>query len=162
LRPAALRVVLRPVVDLRVVLRAVVLRPFVDLRVVLRPVVLRAAALPPLRAAALRAVFLRAVALPPLRPAAFRAAVVLPVDLRVPVDLLALVERVVDRLRPVVFFTAKAHTSVSYDRREIFPSLCSSPTECAWNKGTFTFIRHDFSALCKHLFEIGELAVIYL
>jgi hypothetical protein len=40
-----------------------------------------------------------------------------PVDLRavllrVPVDLLAPVERVVDRLRPVVFFTAKSHTSI--------------------------------------------------
>jgi hypothetical protein len=43
------------------------------------------------------------------------------VDLRVPVDLRAVVlrvpvdlpvERVVDRLRPVVFFTAKSHTSI--------------------------------------------------
>jgi hypothetical protein len=96
----------------------------------LRVVFLRAVALPPLRAAALRVVFLRAVALPPLRAAALRVVLRVPVLLRavdlravllrVPVDFLAPVE---DRFRPVVFFTAKAHTSVSCDRRETFSPI---------------------------------------
>jgi hypothetical protein len=109
-------------------------------------VFLRAVALPPLRAAALRVVFFLAVALPPLRAAALRVVFLRPVVLRaaalrvvflrvpvllravdlravllrVPVDFLA---PVADRFRPVVFFTAKAHTSVSCDRRETFPSI---------------------------------------
>ncbi|MEA2507293.1 MAG: hypothetical protein QOH48_1911, partial [Actinomycetota bacterium] len=171
LRAAALRAV---------VLRAVALPPL--RAAALRAVVLRAVALPPLRAAALRAVVLRPVVLRvpvDLRAVVLRAvdlrvvdlrrvpvAFRVPVDLRavvlrVPVDLLAPVERVVDRFRPVVFFTAKAHTSISCDRREIFSSLRCFLTKCAWNKRTFTFIRHDLYAACKHLSK-NQQPYVYL
>ena len=113
----------------------------------------------PLRAAVLRVVFLRAVALPPLRAAALRVFLRVPVLLRAPVDLRAVLLRVPvdflapvdERFRPVVFFTAKAHTSVSCDRREPFSSIPVSYRMRGEQRHIHVYLG-TFCALCASTF----------
>jgi hypothetical protein len=135
-----------------VVLRVPVVLRAVDF---LRPVVLRAALLRPEALPALRAAAVRVAAVDFLRPVVLRAVDFLrPVVLRVPVDLRAVdllrpvvfrvpvvvravllrarvvlpvpVERELDRLRPVVFFSAKAHLHFVDSTRDLLVCLPSS------------------------------------